>query len=377
MPAGREGGEPGGRQRLTALRASRHHTENRLYPRSSGTPRSHVRATWRSRCSAFYACLWYNPARWCAASEVRSSKAAFGSSSRWKGRILSVVVSSVPTAVITGASTGIGEACAVRLDKAGWRVFAGVRKDADGERLRQQASDRLTPVMIDVTDAVSISSAKETIASAVGDGGLDGLVNNAGISVVGPLEFLTSEDLRHQLEVNVIGQMAMIQALLPFIRKAPGRIVNIGSIAGKMATPFLGPYAASKFAMEALTDSLRQELRPWNIHVAIVEPGSIATPIWNKAQAGADEIEKNLPEEGMKLYSKAFSAMREAAQKFEAQGIPPDRVAKFVEHALTAKRPKTRYVVGFDAQVQRVLSRVPDRVRDWLVAWQLGLPKRE
>ena len=280
------------------------------------------------------------------------------------------------TAVVTGASTGIGEACALRLDRHGWRVFAGVRKDEDGERLKQQASDRLTPILLDVTDEAAISSAAETVGTAVGEAGLDGLVNNAGISVPGPLEFLTTQDLRHQLEVNVIGQIAVTQTLLALIRTGHGRIVNIGSIAGRMATPFLGPYNASKFAMEALTDSLRQELRPWGIHVAIVEPGSIATPIWQKAQAAADDLEQNLPEEAMRLYGEAFAAMREAARKFEEAGIPPDEVAKFVEHALTAKRPKTRYVVGRDAQVQRVIAKVvPDRVRDSLVARQLGLPR--
>ncbi len=278
--------------------------------------------------------------------------------------------------VITGASTGIGEACALRLDRNGWRVFAGVRKEADGQRLQGEASDRLTPVMIDVAEGASIQAAAQSVAVALGGRGLSGLVNNAGISVNGPLEFLTPEDLRRQLEVNVVGQVAMTQAFLPLIRKAGGRIVNIGSIGGKMATPFIGPYNASKFAMEALTDALRQELRPWRIQVAIVEPGSIATPIWEKGMRGAEEMEKNMPEEGVRLYGKAFAAMREAAARFERAGIPPDAVAKFVEHALTASRPKTRYIVGRDAQLQRVIARVvPDRMRDGLVARMLGLPR--
>ncbi len=278
--------------------------------------------------------------------------------------------------VITGASTGIGEACALRLDKLGFRVFAGVRKEADGQRLKQQASDRLSPVILDVTDPATISASAQTVGAAVGEDGLFGLVNNAGISVVGPLEFIAPEDLRRQLEVNVIGQIAVTQAFLALIRQGRGRIVNIGSIAGRMATPFLGPYTASKFAMEALTDALRQELRPWNINVAIVEPGSIATPIWGKGQAAADEMERNLPEEALKLYGKSFTAMRAAAKEFEEAGIPADEVAKFVEHALTSKKPKTRYVVGRDAQIQRVLAKVvPDRIRDGLVARQLKLPK--
>lgn len=276
--------------------------------------------------------------------------------------------------VITGASTGIGEACALRLDKLGFYVFAGVRKDADGERVKAQASGRLTPVIIDVTDAASIEAAANTVSNAA-EGGLAGLVNNAGISVPGPLEFLPIDGLRRQLEVNVVGQIAVTQAFLPLIRKRRGRIVNMGSIGGRMATPFIGAYNASKFAMEALTDALRQELRPWGIHVSIVEPGSIATPIWAKAQATGDELEKTLSAQATSLYGSSVAALREAARKFEAAGIPPDEVARFVEHALTARTPKTRYVVGRDAQLQRMLIKVaPDRLRDRLVAQQLGLP---
>ena len=230
--------------------------------------------------------------------------------------------------------------------------------------------------MLDVTDEAQIAAAKEAVGATVGEAGLDGLVNNAGVGIGGPLEFLTPQDLRQQLEVNVVGQIAVTQAFLSQIRKAHGRVVNIGSIAGRMSAPFMGPYSASKFAMEALTDALRQELRPWGIHVAIIEPGSIATPIWEKTRAMADEMEKNLPEEAMRLYGEAISALRQAVSKFEEAGIPPDEVAKFVQHALTAKRPKTRYVVGRDAQIQRVLAKVvPDRVRDGLVARQLGLPR--
>ncbi|MEX0785695.1 MAG: SDR family NAD(P)-dependent oxidoreductase, partial [Dehalococcoidia bacterium] len=216
-----------------------------------------------------------------------------------------------------------------------------------------------------------------TVAAAVGEAGLAGLVNNAGVGYGGPLEFLSLEDLRQQLEVNVVGQIAVTQAFMPLIRKAHGRIVNMGSIGGKMATPFIGPYNASKFAMEALTDSLRQELQPWGIHVSIVEPGSIATPIWDKSNAAVQELERTLPEEAMMLYGETVEAIKGALVKFQEAGIPPDEVAKFVEHALTAGTPKTRYVVGRDAQLQRVLVKwAPDRVRDGLVRRQLGLPKK-
>ena len=280
------------------------------------------------------------------------------------------------TAVVTGASTGIGLASALRLDKDGWRVYAGVRKDADADRLKQEASERLTPVKLDVTDQSQIDAVAQQVASDAGEAGLQGLVNNAGISINGPLEFLTPDDVRRQLEVNVVGQVAMIQAFMPLIRKGHGRIVNIGSIGGKMASPFLGPYTASKHAMEAISDSLRQELRPWGIHVSLVEPGSIATEIWEKGQSDADDYEKNAPEEALQLYGRQFAALREAARKFGDAGIPPDRVARVVEHALTASRPRTRYVVGFDASVQSFVRRLPDRLRDRLVAQQLKLPTK-
>ncbi len=278
--------------------------------------------------------------------------------------------------MVTGASTGIGEACALRLDKLGFRLFAGVRKEADGESLKGKASERLTPVFIDVTDEASIASAADTVAKAVGDAGLAGLVNNAGIAVPGPLEFLPLEDLRRQLEVNFIGQIAVTQAFLPLLRKRKGRIVNIGSIAGRAVTPFVGAYAASKFAMEAVTDSLRMELRPWGISVSIVEPGSIATPIWDKANVAADEFEEKLPQEGHDLYDPAIAALRKAANELARAGIPPSAVAKAVAHALTAEKPKTRYLVGRDARIRAALSTVlPDRMVDWLVTQRMGLPK--
>ena len=278
--------------------------------------------------------------------------------------------------MITGASTGIGKACAMRLDRLGFQVFAGVRKDADGGALVETASERLTPVLIDVTDETSIASAADIVAKAVGDEGLAGLVNNAGIAVPGPLEFMPLGDLRHQMEVNSIGQIAVTQAFLPLLRKCRGRIVNIGSIAGRSVTPFVGAYAASKFAMEAFTDALRMELRPWGISVSIVEPGSIATPIWNKGTATADDLEKKLSKEAHDLYDPAMAALRKATNESARRAIPPASVAKAVTHALTAERPKTRYLVGRDAQIRAALAKVlPDRMQDWLVARFMGLPK--
>lgn len=276
------------------------------------------------------------------------------------------------TVVITGASTGIGAACALHLDRLGYRIFAGVRRPADGETLRQQqASDQLTPILIDVTDPASIAAAADTVAAAVGATGLAGLVNNAGIAVAGPLEFLPIIELRRQLEVNVIGQVAVTQAFLPLLRQGRGRIVNIGSISGRVAMPFIGPYAASKFALEALTDSLRVELRPWGIEVSIIEPGPIATPIWEKSLAMADELTRNLPPQGRNLYGAAIETARKAIINSSRNGIPPNEVAHVVAHALTARRPKTRYLVGRGLWLAVLFAKfIPDRLRDWLITRQ-------
>lgn len=280
--------------------------------------------------------------------------------------------------VITGASTGIGEACALHLDQLGWRVFAGVRKDADGEALQRKASPRLTPVRIDVAEAVSIAAAADTVGRELDGGGLHGLVNNAGVAVAGPLEFVPIDDLRRQLEINVIGQIAVTQAFMARIRTARGRIVNMGSVGGKMATPFLAPYSASKFALEALTDALRVELAPWGIHVSIIEPGSIATPIWEKAEGDADRMSDAMPREAHELYDPAIDAFRAATKSIGARGIPALKVAEAVAHALSAKKPKTRYLVGgIETRAQAVMGRaVPDRIRDGLIVRQLKLPKK-
>ena len=271
--------------------------------------------------------------------------------------------------VITGASTGIGEACALHLDGLGCTVFAGVRRPDDGERLRKCASERLIPIILDVTDADTIRSAARTVAEAVGPYGLAGLINNAGIVVASPLEFVPLPKLREQLEINVVGQIAVTQAFLPLLRKQPGRIVNMSSISGRLAPPFLGPYAASKWALEALSDSLRVELRPWRIHVAVVEPGDIATPIWKKSLAAAEEMLEGLPQDAHTFYQPAIDFLRRDVANMS--GIPAVNVARAVEHALTAPRPKTRYLVGRDARLGARIARLPDRLRDWLIARRL------
>jgi len=276
--------------------------------------------------------------------------------------------------VVTGASTGIGEACALHLDKLGYRVFAGIRKAVDGESLRRRASTRLVPVRLDISDEAEVGEAARNIIEALGGAGLAGLVNNAGIVVGGMLEFLPLDALRRQLEVNVVGQIAVTQAFLPSLRKARGRIVNMGSVGGLISSPFSGAYAASKFALEALTDALRMELRPWKIHVSIVEPGFIKTPIASKSFAAADVLQAQLPAEAAELYGPSLSAVRGATAREAAKGSPTDVVVKVVVHALTARRPRTRYIVGPYSRLQISLARaLPDRWRDAMIARQMGL----
>ena len=271
--------------------------------------------------------------------------------------------------VVTGASTGIGATTALHLDRLGFVVFAGVRRDADGVALQAQATPRLVPILLDVTDAASIATAAQTVAAAVGDAGLAGLVNNAGIAVAGPLEFLPIAALRQQLEVNVIGQIAVTQAMLPLLRRAKGRIVNIGSISGKLVSAMTGAYAASKFAMEALTDGLRLELRPWGIQVAVVEPGVTATPIWQKSLAAANDLTQQFAPEVETLYGGMIAATRAGATRNAAGGgTPPQLVADAVAHALTARRARTRYPVGRDARIGSLLARLlSDRTKDRLL----------
>jgi NAD(P)-dependent dehydrogenase (short-subunit alcohol dehydrogenase family) len=273
------------------------------------------------------------------------------------------------SALVTGASTGIGRATALHLDRAGWWVFAGVRREADAESLREAGSERLVPLILDVTDAEQIAAAAERIDEAVGDAGLDGLVNNAGIGVMGPLETIPLDDFRRQIEVNLTGQVAVTQAMLPLIRRATGRVVFVSSAGGRMALPFGGPYHAAKFGLEAVADSLRQELRPWGIEVAVIEPGSIDTPIWERAVSAYEEMAARAPAKQEELYGKRLAKLREGARRTAARGIPPERAARAIADALTARRPRTRRRVGLDSQGQVLARRLlPDRALDRLIA---------
>ena len=270
--------------------------------------------------------------------------------------------------LVTGASTGIGKACALHLCELGMRVFAGVRKEEDGQDLHDAACGRLEAVILDVTREEHIAAAVEKIEGETGVEGLQGIVNNAGIAVAGPLEYLPIAKFRWQMEVNVSAQVGVTQAFLPLLRRGAGRIVFMGSTSGFFAVPFVGAYGASKYALEGLADSWRAELRPFGLHVALIQPGAIATPIWDKSRDHAQKLKSQFPAEVEERYGKRLDALRKEVDRTAATATPPERVAECVAHALTAKRPKVRYRVGKTARLQYFISRwVPDRLRDALL----------
>jgi NAD(P)-dependent dehydrogenase (short-subunit alcohol dehydrogenase family) len=269
---------------------------------------------------------------------------------------------------ISGSSSGIGEACALGLDERGYDVFAGVRNEEDGRSLCQRASERLQPVIVDITNPEQIKTAFETVRQALGEKPLVGLINNAGISVGGPLEFVPIDRLRHILEVNLIGHISVSQLFISLLRKSQGRIINVGSVAGIFASPILGPYCASKYAIEAISDVMRRELKPWNIKVSLLEPGIIDTKIWGKGRTHAEQELKEAPEELLHLYEPLINRIRKLAEESEKNAQSPEVVVKAVVHALTANRPKTRYRMGPKARLQKVISWLPDNIQDRMIA---------
>jgi len=296
----------------------------------------------------------------------------------------------MPLALITGASTGIGRATALRLCASGWTVLAGVRDPAAGERLAADAgaAGELVPLALDVTDAEQVDAAAARVREQAARpgvaraGGLDALVNNAGIGVGGPLELISAEDLRRQFEVNVLAQVAVTQALLPALRgdrtargtptHTGGRIVFVSSIGGRVALPFAAPYTASKHAVEAFGDALRVELRSSGVQVALVEPGSVATPIWEKARGEAQSV--SIPPELEREYGQVPAAMSKVIEDTARRGVPPERVAETIERALNARRMRARYLVGADARAQLLMKRLlPDEVFDRVLRRLLGV----
>lgn len=280
------------------------------------------------------------------------------------------------TALVTGASTGIGRATALHLDSLGWTVLAGVRKQADAEALGAAGSARLRPLILDVTDPARIEAAVAAVAET-GDGGLGALVNNAGYVVSGPLEFVDLDDLRRQFEVNLVAQVAVTQPLIPALRKAGGRIVFTGSIGGRVPLPFVAPYQASKAALANVAGSLRQELRRWDIKVVIVEPGAVTTPIWGKGKEEAGRLRDRLSPEARELYAGAMRAAEVIPDRQNAAGMPPEDVARLIERVLTARNPKPRYLIGREAKILWALYRLlPHTLLDRIVAKQMSQTRR-
>ena len=279
--------------------------------------------------------------------------------------------------VVTGTSTGIGAATAAHLVESGFHVFAGVRSAQDGEAVRALAPDAVTTLILDVTNESAISAAAAVVAEAVGDRGLAGLVNNAGIAKPAPIEFQPLADFREQLEVNLFGPVAMVQAFLPLIRRGGGRIVNVGSVGGMLVLPLNGAYSASKFGIRAITDALRLELRQWRIHVSLIEVAPVKTAIFGKTYAELDGLEQTLGETGHRLYEKQIAAVRKSTEKAAADADPPLVIAKAIADALISDKPKTKYLAGHGGREIAAVAALPDRERDLALAHELALPKPE
>lgn len=280
-----------------------------------------------------------------------------------------------PTVVVTGASTGIGRATALTLAEAGYHVFAGVRNDAAGAALTGLTRGTVTPMLLDVTDRGAVTAAVATVERAVGERGLAGLVNNAGVGVTWPMESIPMEVLRWQFDVNVFGQLAVIQGFLPLVRRAAGRLIDIGSIGDRLTLPFGGPLTSSKWAFASITEALRLELRPWGIHVVLVEPASIRTEAVGKIMADTQRVLEQFDETQRALYADAYRSMTRRGLAREKAGSSPQVVADVVLRALTARTPRTRYLVGKDARRLAIVARwVPDRLFDRFRVQLFGLP---
>jgi NAD(P)-dependent dehydrogenase (short-subunit alcohol dehydrogenase family) len=268
--------------------------------------------------------------------------------------------------LVTGASTGIGLAAVEELAQRGWRVFAGARRAEDVARLSAIAN--VTALSLDVTKPQEIRAAVETIRKQVGGEGLQGLVNNAGVAVGGPLEFLPIEKLRYQMDVNFLGQVEVTQAALPLLRAGRGRIVNISSIGGRIVAPLLTPYSASKFALEAFSDGLRRELAPWNLAVIVIQAGNIDTPIWKKSLTVAEAMQEALPAQARSLYGPMMEHGQQRVKTADGRGLPAAAAGRLVAHALTTRRPMPRYIIGRGTWFNIAMARVlPDRLLDWAI----------
>ena len=266
--------------------------------------------------------------------------------------------------VITGTSTGIGKACALHLDKLGFKIYAGVRKQTDSDNLKKEASDRLTPIILDVTDSESIAAAVSFIEKETGDK-VFGLINNAGIGLGGALEATPVDEIRKLMEVNVIGLLAVTHAFITMLRKCKGRIINIGSTSSLLAFPGASVYCASKFAVRAITDSLRVELKPFDMKVILVTPGAIESEIWKKGKAYKEKLRETISPEISQLYAPLIKFGEKI--NAEMKKIPAIEVAKAVAHAFTSSKPKSYYIVGKDAKGAAKAAKFPKCLLDWIL----------
>ena len=278
----------------------------------------------------------------------------------------------MPSVLVTGAARGIGRAIVDHLASSGWDVVAGVRSEADAAAITNANPQRVSAVILDVTDAGDIAKLSESLPKR-----LDAVVNNAGIVVAGPIETVSPDSWRKQLEVNVIGQFAVTQAVLPRLRESRGRVVFISSVNGRIATPMLGPYSASKFALEAAADALRVELKGWGIPVVLIEPAQTDTDMWRTADDMVLESEAAMSPEHRELYAKHIAGMKKFVPTVRKLASPTNKVVAVVEEALTARRPRARYVVALLPKLQTVLvTNMPAAVRDRVMGMMVGLPRR-
>ncbi len=279
--------------------------------------------------------------------------------------------------VITGASSGIGRACVLQMSKEGWQVFATVRKAQDRDRLLAENIPNVSPVLLDVEDRSSIFAAAKQVGSQVSGSGLDGLVNVAGIGMVGPLEYVDSNDLKKIFDINLFGQIAVTQAFLPLLHKSHGRIVNITSVGAHIAIPFGGLLNGSKSAFGIMSDTLRLELHPFGIRVSTIEPGAISTPAVDKTLGDVEGVIARLPEEGQRKYAAMLRNLTRRGYEREKNGSPPEVVAQAVHHALTSSNPRIRYRAGKHSTLLAGLARVlPDGLLDAFRFRALGLPAK-
>ena len=275
--------------------------------------------------------------------------------------------------VVTGVSTGIGWGCVKVLIAGGFRVFGSVRKQADAERLTKEFGANFTPLIFDVTDEAAVAASAKQVEAALAGETLSGLVNNAGIAVPGPLLYLKIEDFERQIAINLAGPLIVTQAFAPLLgadrsrKGAPGRIVMISSVGGKNASPFVGPYNASKFALEGFSESLRRELLLLGIDVIVVAPGAVATPIWDKAEQVDVSRYANTP------YASGLNAVREYMLTSGRKGLKPEKLGQAVWNALTTRKPKTRYVVTPDPFQNFMVNHLPKRMVDRMIGGRLGL----